>query len=65
MFSKPTVGSKADRVYSYYDNDKNWRSDRYLSISQETNNQTLQSREGRKLSLSDYHKRMMFQPFKK
>ena len=38
MFSKPKVGSRADRVYSYYDNDRDWRSDRYLSISQEANN---------------------------
>ena len=35
MFSKPKVGDRADRVYSYYANDDNWRKDRYLSISQE------------------------------
>ena len=65
MFTKPKVGSRADRVYSYYANDKDWRNDRYLRISQEADHKGLKSREGRKLQLSDYHKRMQVKPLKK
>ena len=65
MFTKPKIGSRADRVYSYYANDRDWRADRYLHVSQEANNKTLQSREGRKLELSAYHKRMTYRPLKK
>lgn len=64
-FTKPKIGSRADRVYSYYANDRDWRGDRYLRISQEANNKSLQSREGRKLELSAYHKRMRVKPLKK
>lgn len=31
--AKCKVGSKADRVYSYYDYDDSWRRDRYLRVS--------------------------------
>ena len=65
MFEKPSIGSRADRVYSYYDNDRDWRSDNYLHVSQEADNKGLKSREGRKLNLSDYHKRMTYKPLKK
>lgn len=65
MFTKPKVGGRADRVYSYYDYDRDWRRDRYLSISQEANNKGLMSREGRKLSLYEYNKRMTYKPIKK
>ena len=65
MFTKPKIGSRADRVYSYYSNTSDWRADRYLHISQEANNKSLQSREGRKLELAAYHKRMTYKPLKK
>ena len=65
LFAKPKVKSRADRVYIYYDYDKNWRGDRYLHISQEADNKSLMSREGRKLNLSAYHKRMTPKPLKK
>ena len=65
MFTKPKVGSRADRVYQYYSNDKDWRRDRYLKISQEADFKGLKSREGRKLNLSEYHKKMKVQPLKK
>lgn len=58
MFTKPSVGSRADRVYSYYADERNWRRDRYLHISQEADHKGLRSREGRKLNLSEYHHRM-------
>lgn len=56
--AKCKVGSRADRVYSYYAYDNDWRRDRYLSISQEADNKPLESREGRKLNLHAYHKKM-------
>ena len=65
MFTKPKIGSRADRVYSYYSNTSDWRADRYLRISQDANNKSLKSREGRKLELAAYHKRMTYQPLKK
>lgn len=33
MFTKPKVGDRADRVYSYYANTSDWRKDRYLRKS--------------------------------
>jgi len=65
MFSKLAVGSRADRVYSYYAYDRDWRADRYLRTSQEADNKGLQSREGRKLNLYEYNKRMTVRPLKK
>ena len=65
MFSKPKIGSRADRVYAYYANDRDWSNDRYLRVSQEADNKTLKSREGRKLELAAYHKRMKVKPLKK
>ena len=41
MFTKPKVGSRADRVYTYYANSSDWKSDRFLSISQEADNKGL------------------------
>jgi len=65
MFTKPKVGGKADRVYSYYDNKEDWSRDRYLTVSQEADNKSLQSREGRKLNLGAYNKRMQKKELKK
>ena len=59
--SKCKVGSRADRVYSYYSYNNNWNKDKYLTGSQEANNKSLQSREGRKLNLHAYHKQMSLQ----
>lgn len=56
--AKNKVGSRADRVYSYYRYNNDWNQDKYLTTSQEANNKTLQSREGRKLNLHAYHKQM-------
>lgn len=56
--SKCKVRSKADRVYSYYAYDADWRRDRYLSVSQESYNKDIMSKEGRKLNLHDYYKKM-------
>lgn len=50
------MGSRADRVYCYYAYDNDWRRDKYLKTSQESDNKGLQSREGRKLNLHAYHK---------
>ena len=33
MFTKPKVGDKADRVYSYYSNERDWSRDKYLTTS--------------------------------
>ena len=65
MFTRNKIGSRADRVYSYYSNSNDWRTDKYLRISQEADNKTLQSREGRKLNLGDYNKKMRPVPLKK
>ena len=65
MFTKPKVGGGADRVYYYYGNEKEWSKDRYLRVSQEADHKGLNSREGRKLELSAYHKRMQVKPIKK
>jgi hypothetical protein len=65
MFTKPKIGSRADRVYSYYSNTSDWRGDRYLHVSQEADYKGLQSREGRKLELAAYYKKMKYQPLKK
>lgn len=56
--AKCKVGSRADRVYTYYGYNNDWRRDKYLSISQEANNKPLESREGRKLDLHAYYKKM-------
>ena len=59
--SKCKVGSRADRVYSYYNYNNNWNRDKFLKTSQEADNKSLQSREGRKLNLHAYHKLMSLQ----
>lgn len=59
------VGSRADRVYIYYDYDGGWRGDRFLKLSQEADNKSLMSREGRKLELGAYNKKMRHKPIKK
>ena len=41
MFSKPKVGGGADRVYSYYEDEKNWNKDHYLKVSQEADHKGL------------------------
>lgn len=58
LFTRPKVGDRADRVYSYYANSSDWRRDRYLKKSQEADHKSLQSREGRKLNLGAYYHRM-------
>jgi len=65
LFTKPKIGSKADRVTSFNINQKDWRADRYLTTSQEADNKSLKSREGRKLELAAYYKRMVCKPLKK
>ena len=62
LFTRPKVGDRADRVYSYYTNNDDWRKDKYLHTSQEADNKSLKSREGRKLNLSAYHKKMQLKP---
>ena len=57
--AKCKVKSNADRVYRYYHYNDEWRKDRYLRLSQEANNKALMSREGRKLNLHAYYKKMM------
>lgn len=39
--AKCKVGSRADRVYSYYAYDADWRRDRYLKVSQEADHKGL------------------------
>lgn len=58
LFTRPRVGDRADRVYSYYANRKDWNQDLYLKKSQEADHKTLQSREGRKLNLGAYNQKM-------
>ena len=62
LFTKPQVGSRADRVYIYYAYNQQWRADKYLRTSQEADFKPLVSREGRKLNLHDYHKKMTPKP---
>ena len=57
--AKCKVKSKADRVYRYYHYNDEWRKDRFLRLSQEADNKELMSREGRKLNLHAYYKKMM------
>ena len=33
LFTKPKIGSRADRVYAYYQNRRDWTADRYLRVS--------------------------------
>jgi hypothetical protein len=33
LFTRPKIGDRADRVYSYYENEADWSQDRYLSKS--------------------------------
>ena len=56
--AKCKVKSKADRVYRYYGYDGDWRKDKFLKLSQEADNKDLCSREGRKLNLMAYFKKM-------
>ena len=66
IFTRNRVGSRADRVSSFNINDADWNQDfnKFLKGSQEADNKSLMSREGRKLQIGEYMRKMQCQLYK-
>jgi len=41
LFTRPKIGSRADRVTAYNMNRRDWDASRYLTVSQENDNKSL------------------------